>query len=223
MTDRVDIDGQQGAADAPAKPEAGLTEWQLKAKARAMQWQAEKGEGSETQEPEDETITARAARLRREANTDPSGAKRSNNLPTSLPLWGTPVRNGPSPAAQGRAPEPMSLAAFIGGRATAPRLNKHAPQQDAYDATQYEQRKITAPHPVFGRGGIALPGLAAKGRLQAEAEALAAKVASPQQPAEEPAPAFSSGGESMVKARIREAEERRQLSAEKLSSSLVKS
>ena len=57
--------------------------------------------------------------------------------------------------------EPTSLAAFIGGRATGPRLNKHAPQQDATDTMQFEQRThITAPHPVFGRGGVALPGLA---------------------------------------------------------------
>ena len=56
--------------------------------------------------------------------------------------------------------EPISLAAFMGGRATGPRLNKHAPQQDATDPTQFEQRtSIAAPHPVFGRGGIAMPGL----------------------------------------------------------------
>ena len=60
----------------------------------------------------------------------------------------------------------MSLAAFIGGRATGPRLNKHAPQQDATDPTLFEQRNIdpsTAPHPVFGRGGIAMPGLVSQG------------------------------------------------------------
>ncbi|CAL1707916.1 unnamed protein product [Somion occarium] len=55
---------------------------------------------------------------------------------------------------------PISLAAFIGGRATGPRLTKHAPQQDAHDPTQFEQRThITAPHPVFGRGGVAMPGM----------------------------------------------------------------
>ncbi|KAK2463183.1 hypothetical protein APHAL10511_004838 [Amanita phalloides] len=59
-----------------------------------------------------------------------------------------------------RKSEPMSLAAFIGGRATGPRLNKHAPQQDATDPTQFEQRiTVDAPHPVFGRGGVAMPGL----------------------------------------------------------------
>ncbi|KAG9221008.1 hypothetical protein CCMSSC00406_0002392 [Pleurotus cornucopiae] len=67
------------------------------------------------------------------------------------------------PSAHHRAttkPELMSLAQFMGGRATGPRLNRHMPQQDAHDPTQFEQRtRIDAPHPVFGRGGVALPGL----------------------------------------------------------------
>ncbi|KAF8897058.1 hypothetical protein CPB84DRAFT_1710041 [Gymnopilus junonius] len=58
--------------------------------------------------------------------------------------------------------QPVPLAAFIGGRATGPRLNKHAPQQDAHDPTQFVQPDVSAPHPVFGRGGIAMPGLASK-------------------------------------------------------------
>ena len=64
------------------------------------------------------------------------------------------------------SPAPMSLAAFIGGRATGPRLNKHAPQLDATDPTLFEQRNTTssAPHPVFGRGGVAMPGLTSRGR-----------------------------------------------------------
>ncbi|KAL0575053.1 hypothetical protein V5O48_006898 [Marasmius crinis-equi] len=65
-----------------------------------------------------------------------------------------------SPAISTR-PEPVSLAAFMGGRGTGPRLNKHAPQQDAHDPTQFEQRtRITSPHPVFGKGGVAMPGMA---------------------------------------------------------------
>ncbi|KAI3618752.1 gelsolin repeat [Moniliophthora roreri] len=64
------------------------------------------------------------------------------------------------PVGSARA-EPMSLAAFMGGRTTGPRLNKHAPQQNAHDPTQFEQRtSITSPHPVFGRGGVAMPGMA---------------------------------------------------------------
>jgi hypothetical protein len=63
------------------------------------------------------------------------------------------------------SPAPMSLAAFIGGRATGPRLNKHASQLDGTDPTLFEQRNGTsAPHPVFGRGGVAMPGLTSRGR-----------------------------------------------------------
>ena len=59
--------------------------------------------------------------------------------------------------------EPISLAAFMGSRETGPRMNKHAPQQDAHDPTQFEQRRsITSPHPVFGKNGIAMPGLVPK-------------------------------------------------------------
>lgn len=58
--------------------------------------------------------------------------------------------------------EPVSLASFIGGRATGPRLNKHTPQQDAHDPMQFEQRKIDTPHPIFGKGGVAMPGMVTK-------------------------------------------------------------
>jgi hypothetical protein len=79
---------------------------------------------------------------------------------------GSPSLRSPT-AAPSSLPAPTSFAAFIGGRATGPRLNKHAPQQDATDPTLFEQRTInssTAPHPVFGRGGIALAGLTSQGR-----------------------------------------------------------
>src|ERR1700759_638733 len=42
------------------------------------------------------------------------------------------------PTISERGSEPTSLAAFIGGRATGPRLNKHAPQQEATDPSQFE-------------------------------------------------------------------------------------
>lgn len=60
----------------------------------------------------------------------------------------------------------MSLAAFMGGRATGPRLNKPAPQKDAHDPTQFDQRvvKDLSPHPIFGTGGVAMPGMAARGK-----------------------------------------------------------
>lgn len=68
----------------------------------------------------------------------------------------------------------ISLAAFMGGRATGPRLNRHAPQQNAHDPTQFEQRpstRVDVPHPIFGRGGVALPGMVAKGRAVPEVSA----------------------------------------------------
>lgn len=70
----------------------------------------------------------------------------------------SPVVAG-SPKAQAGA-EPMSLAAFMGSRATGPRLNKHPVQQDTHDPTQFDQpARMAAPHPVFGKGGIAMPGM----------------------------------------------------------------
>ena len=68
--------------------------------------------------------------------------------------------NRPAPVKSGS--DSHSLAAFIGGRATGPRLNRHAPQPDAHDPTQFIQPDLSTPHPVFGRGGIAMPGMAAK-------------------------------------------------------------
>ncbi|KIM40211.1 hypothetical protein M413DRAFT_446377 [Hebeloma cylindrosporum] len=66
------------------------------------------------------------------------------------------------PALDRSGSDSVSLAAFIGGRATGPRLNRHAPQPDAHDPTQFIQPDLSAPHPVFGRGGVAMPGMAAK-------------------------------------------------------------
>lgn len=59
-------------------------------------------------------------------------------------------------------PESISLAAFMGGRASGPRLNRHAPQQDAHDPTQFDLPDTRAPHPIFGRGGVAMPGMVTK-------------------------------------------------------------
>src|SRR5258708_2762796 len=54
----------------------------------------------------------------------------------------TSVSPNPAAEVQSRSSrgEPVSLAAFIGGRATGPRLNKRAVQQDVHDPTQFEQR-----------------------------------------------------------------------------------
>ncbi|TFK73967.1 hypothetical protein BDN72DRAFT_875452 [Pluteus cervinus] len=79
---------------------------------------------------------------------------------------GAGTRRSPLPTPSSEAvgkKEPISLAAFMGGRATGPRLNRHVPQQDASDPSQFDQYvRSNVPHPVFGSGGIAMPGLAAQ-------------------------------------------------------------
>jgi hypothetical protein len=96
--------------------------------------------------------------------SDNSGVERKIDRDTALrKLMGTNnVYNPDKISTPVRATEPTSLAAFIGGRASGPRLNRHAPQQDAHDPTQFVQPDTSRPHPVFGRGGIAMPGMADK-------------------------------------------------------------
>lgn len=67
-----------------------------------------------------------------------------------------------APSTSTNKADPTSLASFIGGRATGPRLNKHAPQVDAHDPSQFIQPDLSAPHPVFGKGGVAMPGMVDK-------------------------------------------------------------
>ena len=96
--------------------------------------------------------------------SDNSGVERKIDRDTALrKLMGTNnVYNPDKISTLARATEPTSLAAFIGGRASGPRLNRHAPQQDAHDPTQFVQPDTSRPHPIFGRGGIAMPGMADK-------------------------------------------------------------
>jgi hypothetical protein len=90
-------------------------------------------------------------------------SKIQTNSPTAMPVPSSSAQTRLPPPLTAKKPEPMSLAAFMGGRATGPMLRKHAPQQDAYDATQFEQRThISKPHPIFGKGGIAMPGITPK-------------------------------------------------------------
>ena len=77
----------------------------------------------------------------------------ADNPPPALPK--------PSSSVDKPRQKSISLATFMGSRETGPRMNKHAPQQGAHDSTQFEQRRsITSPHPVFGKNGVAMPGLA---------------------------------------------------------------
>uniref|UniRef100_D8QC06 Gelsolin-like domain-containing protein n=1 Tax=Schizophyllum commune (strain H4-8 / FGSC 9210) TaxID=578458 RepID=D8QC06_SCHCM len=84
-------------------------------------------------------------------------------------------------------PEPMSLAAFMGGsKAAGPPLKKHAPQQDAHDPTQFEQRtRVDAPHPIFGKGGVAMPGMVTRPK-SAQKEARTTSKVPFSQPTESP-------------------------------------
>ena len=87
------------------------------------------------------------------------------DFPRPKPQPDSPSPTPPKPSSSTSKPqqEPISLAAFMGSRETGPRMNKHAPQQDAHDPTQFEQRRsIASPHPVFGKNGIAMPGLVPK-------------------------------------------------------------
>ena len=87
----------------------------------------------------------------------------SSSRPKAQSNSPSPTPPKPSSSANKPRQEPTSLAAFMGSRETGPRMNKHAPQQDAYDPTQFEQRRgITSPHPVFGKNGVAMPGLVLK-------------------------------------------------------------
>ncbi|KIL68846.1 hypothetical protein M378DRAFT_8282 [Amanita muscaria Koide BX008] len=160
------------------KSEEDLAEWTTRIK--ALQRQVDADDEAEQRSLEEEIAAARRARLRRSRDMKDysSSPSRSDHSQTNVEKQTETSKralnvgyNGQGAAFDAekksvsqtlpvRKAEPMSLAAFIGGRATGPRLNKHAPQQDATDPTQFEQRThTTVPHPVFGRNGIAMPGL----------------------------------------------------------------
>ncbi|TFY58115.1 hypothetical protein EVJ58_g6618 [Rhodofomes roseus] len=185
--DRPSSAARRRTLDLPSKPETGLAEWTSKIK--ELQRQVDEDEEVEHKRLEEEIRASRMARLRR------SGQLGSVDLSKSdLPRVGSPpalesplgrqqgqedalrkltgeARPPAAMAAKPSAPRSsMSLAEFMGGRATGPRLTRHAPQQDAHDPTQFEQRTlrgITAPHPVFGRNGVAMPGMVGKSRTPA--------------------------------------------------------
>ena len=95
--------------------------------------------------------------------------------------------------------DPVSLAAFMGGRATGPRLNRHAPQQDAHDPTQFIQPNLSAPHPVFGQGGIAMPGMAARKNSRSPGPAVGSEMSERYQPSSVASAKFTSSPSPSVK------------------------
>ncbi|EAU91421.2 hypothetical protein CC1G_01910 [Coprinopsis cinerea okayama7 len=171
------------------KPESDLAEWATKIK--ALQRQVDADEEAEQKRLEAEIQAARQARLRRSRrfsgrglnlDSSPSGGSDKWNLasPTTdvlsddrprdsadryghqnealKKLMGNNAVHVPPKAPN----EAVSLASFIGGRATGPRLNKHSAQQDAHDPTQFNQPDTSTPHPIFGKGGVAMPGMVSK-------------------------------------------------------------
>ncbi|KII92264.1 hypothetical protein PLICRDRAFT_50680 [Plicaturopsis crispa FD-325 SS-3] len=100
---------------------------------------------------------------RQQSQADALHKLTGSSVPTHSPEPTIIQRTISQPPEPPTKPEAISLAAFMGGRGNAPRLKKHAPQQDAHDPTQFEQRtQASAPHPIFGRGGVAMPGMASK-------------------------------------------------------------
>ncbi|TFK26480.1 hypothetical protein FA15DRAFT_667361 [Coprinopsis marcescibilis] len=171
------------------KPESDLAEWASKIK--AMQRQVDADEEAEQRRLEAEITATRQARLRRSRqfsgrglNVEGSPARNVDQWNLASPTTDASAVDRPRDEAERvgyqsealrkimgqnavRVPEskpgePVSLASFMGGRATGPRLNKHAPQQNAHDPTQFNYPDTSAPHPIFGRGGVAMPGMVSK-------------------------------------------------------------
>ena len=100
-----------------------------------------------------------------------------------LPQTSKPIATSklaiPGPSAATKA---MSLAEFMGGTASGPRLNKHAPQSDATDPTLFIPERSMKDLPGSGTSaGFALPGLTTSTR-----PALSSLQASPPAPAQAP-------------------------------------
>ncbi|KAG1900621.1 uncharacterized protein F5891DRAFT_951765 [Suillus fuscotomentosus] len=165
----------------------GLAEWTSKIK--AMQRQVNADDEAEQRRLEEEIVRARLARMRRSTSgmsgdfglqeSSSSVTPSPNDLPagntTSAPASEKPPRTIPShkPAVSSNTTPKrvhMSLAAFMGGSTAAgPRLKRHEPQQDA--TVVHDGRKDHGPvHPIFGRNGIAMPGMV-KGDAQPSAAA----------------------------------------------------
>ncbi|KAH9910540.1 uncharacterized protein B0H18DRAFT_1129871 [Fomitopsis serialis] len=188
--DRPSSAARRRTFDLPSKPETGLAEWTSKIK--ELQRQVDQDEETEHKRLEEEIRASRMARLRRSGqigSVDLSKSDLSSVASSPAPdspaspagrqqgqedalrrLTGEARPSTTEPVKSVSSKAPMSLAEFMGGRATGPRLTRHAPQQDAHDPTQFEQRtlrNITTPHPVFGRGGVAMPGMTGRNRTPA--------------------------------------------------------
>ncbi|KAG6378251.1 hypothetical protein JVT61DRAFT_13957 [Boletus reticuloceps] len=158
--------------------DTGLAEWTNRIK--AMQRQVDADDETEKRRLEEEIMRARLARTRRN-KTGQSGD-------FGVGMHGIDLSTLQDASTMtGAKPTPMSLAAFMGGNATGPRLRRQEPQADASFA--YDGRGDHGPiHPIFGRGGIAMPGMVGH-EASAASTSPSASTFVPQSPPSQPSPA----------------------------------
>ncbi|KAG6842159.1 hypothetical protein C0991_001652 [Blastosporella zonata] len=200
------VSSRSSGNTAEVKSEAGLAEWTNKIK--AMQRQVDADEEAEQTRLEQEIAASRLARKRRSQglgyasrsnldvskvdaehldsipndtssiSAEPDALQKPTDPPTRAISSSIDFVKRGSSSTGTPSSHPMSLAAFMGGSATGPRLKKHTPQQDAHDPTQFQNRSFDrASHPAFGTGGVALPGIAVQrdGTVKPSAIAASAK------------------------------------------------
>ena len=115
-----------------------------------------------------------------EADLGMSSSEKPSESTISLP------KPALKPTSTSTKPVPMSLAAFMGGSASGPRLRRHEPQLDA--SVAYDGRvDHGSVHPIFGRGGIAMPGMVER-EAGAAPPSPSAPTSVPQPPPSHPAP-----------------------------------
>ncbi|KAI6046011.1 hypothetical protein EDC04DRAFT_2888181 [Pisolithus marmoratus] len=146
-----------------ATGDSGLAEWATRIK--EMQRQVDADEEAEQRRLEEEISGDFGLGMRgidttavRSMESDESISSTREKLipPVTYPKPITKV------AASGMKRAPISLAEFMGGSASGPRLKRHEPQIDPSRA--YDGRMEHGPvHPIFGRGGVAMPGMVGQG------------------------------------------------------------
>ncbi|KAF8515440.1 hypothetical protein JB92DRAFT_2914786 [Gautieria morchelliformis] len=167
-----------------SSPDAGLAEWTSKIK--AIQQEVDRDEEAEQRRLQEEIAKSRLDRARRrntatgsidwtkraasplgeppeEMQSHTDQKQHQSDAPSKLSESTLPAKGSLNTLISSTSKqEGTSLAAFMGGRATGPRLNKPAPQVDSHDPTLFDQTRRIGPHPVFGRSSDAL---AAAGRF----------------------------------------------------------
>lgn len=147
--------------DLPKATDAGFSQWATKV--RAIQDEVDRDAEDEERRLREEIESSRLERARRRNTASVDWTKNASTAISSLQKssgeHGNKVAKdidviNKRPLASESKPndpkEPISLAAFIGGRATKPVLTKPAPQVN-YDPGLYDFPKHDGPHPIFGR------------------------------------------------------------------------